>query len=91
MAALTALGLGKTMEKKLHTVGIHTAEELQKVGSREAVFRLLAQYPNTCVVILYHLEAALQGVGIKELEPACKEELRDWFRQLENVGAEGVN
>ncbi len=29
MAALTSLGLGRTMEKKLHTVGIHTAEELR--------------------------------------------------------------
>lgn len=83
MAALTSLGLGRTMEKKLHTVGIHTAEELRETGSREAVLRLKAQYPNTCVVILYYLEAALQGVAIKELEPGCKEELRSWFRRLE--------
>lgn len=83
MAALTSLGLGRTMEKKLHTVGIHTAEELRETGSREAVLRLKAQYPNTCVVILYHLEAALRGGAIKELEPGCKEELRSWFRRLE--------
>ena len=25
MASVTALGLGKTMEKKLHSVGIHSA------------------------------------------------------------------
>lgn len=58
-------------------------EELRETGSREAVLRLKAQYPNTCVVILYHLEAALRGVAIKELEPGCKEELRSWFRRLE--------
>lgn len=28
MAPVTALGLGKTMERKLHSVGIHSAEEL---------------------------------------------------------------
>ena len=31
MAAVTTLGLGKTMEKKLHSVGIHSAEEFLRV------------------------------------------------------------
>lgn len=79
MAAVTTLGLGKTMEKKLHSVGIHSAEELREIGSKQAVFRLKEQYPNTCVVILYHLEAAIQGVGIKQLEDSCKAELRAYF------------
>lgn len=52
MSSATSLGLGKTMEKKLHSVGIHSAEELKAVGSRQAVFRLKEIYPNTCVVIL---------------------------------------
>jgi len=66
MAEFASLGLGKTMAKKLHAVGIHSAEALKEAGSRQAVFRLKAQYPNTCVVITYHLEAAIRGVGIKE-------------------------
>ena len=82
MALVTTLGLGKTMEKKLHSVGIHSAEELTKLGSKEAVFRLKEQYPNTCVVILYHLEAAIQGVAIKELDKGCKAELKDFFKEL---------
>lgn len=82
MAAVTTLGLGKTMEKKLHSVGVHSAEELREIGSKQAVFRLKKQYPNTCVVILYHLEAALQGVEIKQLEAARKAELKAWFQQL---------
>ena len=49
MVAVTTLGLGKTMERKLHTVGIHSAEELKDIGGKQAVFRLKAQYPNTCV------------------------------------------
>ncbi len=79
MAAVTTLGLGKTMEKKLHAVGIHSAEELREVGSRQAVLRLKERYPNTCVVILYHLEAAIQGVEMKQLDAACKAELKAYF------------
>lgn len=82
MAELATLGLGKTMEKKLHSVGIHSAEELTEIGSRQAIFRLKAQYPNTCVVILYYLEAAIRGVSIKQLDDTCKAELKAYFKQL---------
>lgn len=82
MASVTTLGLGKTMEKKLHAVGIHSAEELMEIGSKQAVFRLKEQYPNTCVVILYHLEAAIQGCKIKQLEEHCKADLKAYFKQL---------
>ena len=82
MAALTSLGLGKTMEKKLHSVGICSAEELKDIGSKQAVFRLKAQYPNTCVVILYHLEAVIRGVEIKQLDDRCKAELKAYFKSL---------
>ncbi len=82
MADVKTLGLGKTMEKKLHSVGIHSAEDLKSVGSKEAVFRLKEQYPNTCVVILYHLEAAIQGVEMKELSAGCKAELKEYFKRI---------
>ena len=82
MAAVTSLGLGKTMEKKLHAVGIHSAEELTKLGSKQAVFRLKELYPGTCVVILYHLEAAIRGVDMKQLDERYKAELKAYFKQL---------
>lgn len=82
MAVITSLGLEKTMEKKLHAVGIHSAEDLKDIGSKQAVFRLKELYPNTCVVILYHLEAAIQGVEIKQLDAVCKSELKAYFKQL---------
>ncbi len=31
------------MEKKLHMVGIHSSEELMKLGSKQAAFRLKAE------------------------------------------------
>jgi len=82
MTSLKTLGFGKTMEKKLHTVGIHSAEDLIDVGSKQAVFRLKTQYPNTCVVILYYLEAAIRGIDIKQLDNASKSELKAYFKQL---------
>lgn len=82
MASVTSLGLGKTMEKELHSVGIHSAEELTEVGSEQAVSRLKALHPNTCVVIAYHLEASIQGVEIKQLEASQKAELKAFFNQL---------
>lgn len=85
MASVTTLGLGKTMEKKLHSVGIHSAEELTDIGSKQAVFRLKEQYPGTCVVILYHLEAAIQGVEIKQLDESCRADLKAYFKQLSVV------
>ena len=82
MASVASLGLGKTMEKKLDSVGIHSAEELLETGSKQAVFRLKALYPNTCVVILYYLEAAIRGIDIKALDRTSKEELKAYFKQL---------
>lgn len=82
MASVTEIGLGRTMERKLRAVGILSAEELRSLGSRAAVMRLKAAYPGTCVVILYHLEAALRGVEIKQLGADVKRGLKKWF--LEN-------
>lgn len=82
MASVTSLGLGKTMERKLHSVGIHSAEELKEIGSKQAVFRLKEKYPGTCIVIAYHLEAAIRGVEMKQLGDACKAELKAYFKQL---------
>lgn len=82
MALLKTLGFGKTMENKLRSVGISSAEELTAIGSKQAVFRLKSEYPNTCVVILYYLEAAIRGIDIKQLDDKCKAELKAYFKQL---------
>ncbi len=39
-------------------------------------------YPGICVVILYHLEAAIRGCEIKQLEDDCKADLKAYFKQL---------
>ena len=46
------------------------------------VFRLKEKYPGTCVVILYHLEAAIRGIEMKQLEDTCKAELKAYFKNM---------
>ena len=82
MSDLKTLGLGKTMAQKLRSVGIATAEQLRETCSREAVRRLKEKYPGTCVVILYHLESALRGVAMGDLDPEVKSELKTYFKTL---------
>ena len=82
MAELKTMGFGKAMERKLKAVGINSAEALREIGSRQAVSRLKERYPGTCVVILYYLEAAIQGVDIKELDGGCRAGLKEYFKQL---------
>lgn len=82
MAALETLGFGKNMVRKLQSVDIHSAEELVALGSKEAMFRLKARYPETCVVILYYLEAAIRGLEIKQMDASSKAELKAYFTQL---------
>ncbi|MCI5957262.1 MAG: TfoX/Sxy family protein [Clostridiales bacterium] len=82
MASVASLGLGQTMEQKLHSVGIHSAEELIELGSRQAVFRLKERYPNTCVVILYYLEAAIRGVEIKQLSGPMQGGIESLFHSI---------
>ena len=60
MSALSTMrNIGKEMERKLNTVGIHTAEELRQLGSRDAFFRLKSLHPNVCLVHLYTLQGAV--------------------------------
>jgi DNA transformation protein len=82
MSSITSLNIGKTMEKKLHSVDIHTAEELINIGSKEAIKRLKMAYPSTCVVILYHLEAAIEGLEMKLLSAERKAVLKEFFKTL---------
>jgi len=82
MADITSLGIGKTMRKKLHSVGIDSAEEPTRLGSMETIKLLKRAYPGTCVTILYHLEAAIEKVDMKRIPVERKEELKHFFKTM---------
>ncbi len=83
MAELTSMrNIGKEIAKKLGAVGIHTAEELKRLGSREAFFRLKTRFPNVCLVHLYTLQGAVDDVEYNQLPEETKRELKEFGDQF---------
>ena len=63
-------------EKKLNTIGINCAEDLIKIGSKEAFFRLKAEYSEICLVHLYTLQGAIDDIEFNMLSQKVKEDLK---------------
>lgn len=79
MTELTSMAnIGTEMARKLRAVGINTAEELTAAGSRQAFFQLKSLYPQVCLVHLYALEGAIQGVEFNSLSKEQKRDLREF-------------
>ena len=72
----TLLNIGSEIEKKLKAVGIDSAEELKDVGSEEAFVRLKTRYPNVCLVHLYTLQGAVDGMEYNQLSDDVKHNLK---------------
>lgn len=77
MAELTSLrNIGKELERKLKEVGIETAEELKRIGSKEAFARLKLRFPQVCLVHLYTLQGAIDDLDFNMLSKETKAELK---------------
>ena len=68
--------IGKEIEKKLKSIGICSAEELQQTGSKEAFLRLKTRYSNICLVHLYVLQGAIDDIEYNRLPEETKQELK---------------
>ncbi len=73
--------IGAELEKQLMDVGITSAEELKKVGSREAWLRILERDPSACLMRLSALEGAIQGIRWHHLDSATKASLKEFYHQ----------
>lgn len=83
MSTLTELrNIGEGMEQKLNKVDIFTAEDLKKIGCKEAYFRLKTQYPNVCLVHLYTLYGAINNVDYNNLPITVKSDLKEFSESL---------
>ena len=71
--------IGKTMEKRLATVGINDIETLMKIGSKEAFIKLRLVEGDTCFCSLCGLEGAVQGIRWHYLTSESKEDLKKFF------------
>lgn len=74
--------IGKEMERKLKHVGINTAEDLIREGSKEAFFRLKVEFPNVCLVHLYTLQGAIDNIEFNELSEDVKQDLKSFSNPL---------
>lgn len=73
--------IGAELEKQLCDAGITTAEELRRVGSRQAWLRILQRDPSACIMRLSALEGAIQGIRWHYLDSKTKESLKEFYHR----------
>lgn len=75
--------ISKVIASNLEKAGIKTVEQLRIIGSKEAYLRIrLYADKEACINMLYALEGAMQGIRWHGLEPAKKEELKQFYASL---------
>ncbi len=83
MTELTSMkNIGKELERKLKIIGINFAEDLNKVGSKEAFFQLKMRFPEVCLVHLYSLEGAITDTDFNKLSDETKKDLKRFSDDL---------
>ena len=82
MSELTKLpNIAAKLDAQLAEAGITTADALRRIGSREAWLRILACDPSACLMRLYALEGAIQGVRWHYLDDETKVSLKEFYHQ----------
>jgi len=69
--------IGKELEKRLHSVGIQTPEQLTAIGSMQAMRRISHASDAGCLNMLYALEGAIMGIRWHYLPAEVKHRLKD--------------
>lgn len=79
MTELTSMrNIGKEIERKLKIIGVNSAEDLKKLGSKETFFQLKQRFPEVCLVHLYTLEGAITDTNFNELSEETKRDLKEF-------------
>jgi DNA transformation protein len=72
--------IGSTLADLLEEIGITHQEELVEMGSTEAIMQLASIDRNrVCLLMLYALEGAVQGIRWHGLSQIKKDELKDFY------------
>ena len=72
--------IGEMNEKQLNEVGIYTAEDLKRAGSKEAWVRIRLIDSSACINRLMAFEGAIQGIRWHNLSEATKNDLREFVK-----------
>jgi DNA transformation protein and related proteins len=78
-----AQNIGKVLEVKLNKIGIHSIDELKRMGAEAAFAQIKAIEPNAARSVLFSLDGAISGVRWHSLNESRKNELRNFFNELE--------
>ena len=82
MGALSELpNIGENVEEQLNQVGINTADELAKAGSKEAWLRIVEIDESACINRLMALEGAIRGVKKNMLPDEVKADLKAFYQK----------
>lgn len=82
MGELSSLpNIAAKLESQLADVGITTIEQLKATGSLEAWRRILERDRSACIMRLYALEGAIQGVRWHYLDSDTKNSLKGFYEK----------
>ena len=73
--------IGKVVEEQLLRVGIDSAEELKRIGARDAWLRIQQIDESACIHRLMALEGAIRGVKKSMLPDEVKADLKVFYQQ----------
>jgi len=86
MKKLTDLpNIGKTLAEKLNAIGIENVQDLKKMGSENAIIKIATiKNSGACINMLYALEGAIQGIRWHGLDKQRKQQLKEFYKILNN-------
>ena len=84
MGALSSLpNVGKVLENNLNAIGVHTAEQLVNMGSKEAFLRIRLEVDDgACLHMLYGIQGAIENIRDIGLSEHTKQDLREFYNSL---------
>jgi hypothetical protein len=78
-----ARNLGPTTGPELRACGISTLEDLQQVGWKEALLRVVELFPARAHLnMAYGLIGAIEDTDWREIDPTAKAEARELVRRM---------
>lgn len=73
--------IGKTVEEQLVQVGIHSVDELKKIGAKEAWLKIQEIDESACIHRLMALEGAIEGIKKTMLPDEVKADLKEFYQR----------
>ena len=72
--------IGKKVEEQLIQVGIASADDLKRIGAKEAWLKIQEIDESACIHRLMALEGAIQGVKKTMLSDEVKADLKEFYK-----------